>query len=188
MTTAAARDAIKARLSLVDNTFDSLIESLVSASVNRIFPTAGDPVAAQVKSITTDDYGEAIIDLSSLTTAVNFARKSEYSTGGAFHPVDRSFHHGNNLYLRGLPTTAINARIYGVKPYTITNLPTYLEQAIIWYGMAEFYDYMASNDSSYNIYSQTSGARAVDNMRDEALYYESKAKVFLNEQAQLYGS
>jgi hypothetical protein len=90
------------------------------------------------------------------------------------------------LVVSELSTSVTKLRIYGVTTFTLANIPVYLEQAVLWYAMSEFYSYLAGSKSKYNIYTQ-SGARSVDNMKDEADFYEDKANVYLNDRAQLYG-
>jgi hypothetical protein len=52
--------------------------------------------------------------------------------------------------------------------------------------MSEFYDFLAGNKRKYNIYD-SSGARDVDNMKDQADFYERKANVYLSDRVKLYG-
>lgn len=189
MTSAEARTAVKDRLD-IDSTvtaFDDFIDDAVDAAVNSFYPIAQKEVAAQTKTITVDDYGEAIVDLSALSTPLTDVRTLEVSAGAQYSDADDYHVHGVNLYIRDLDTSITSARIFGLVAYSaIADIPDHLTKAIIWYAMAEFYDFLAGNKRYYNLYN-TAGARQVDNMRDEAEYFEGKANAYLSDRATLYG-
>lgn len=189
MITATARASVKSRLAIdaSELSFDSIIDEFVLSAVNRLYPIAQNEIAAQTKVVTVDSFGETSVDLSTLTTPILAARKVEATSGSAYYPASETYHQGLTLYVRELPTTStITLKIYGLAAYTLATVPSYLEQAILWYAMSEFYDYLSGNKSKYNIYAQSS-ARSVDNMRDEAEFYEQKANVYLNDRTTLYG-
>lgn len=191
MVIADARDAVKKRLGIPDSTttFDDMIESFVEMSVHRLYPRASQEVASQeVTSFTVDNLGECVVDLSALSTPVATARSIESYDGYGWSKISDTHHHGTSLRLRGLTTSDTTLRIYGLTPYTvIDDVPDTLLQAIFWWSMAEFYDYLAGNKKSYNIYMQVSGARAVDNMADQSAYFDSKADRYVDEQAKAHG-
>lgn len=187
-TTALA--AVKRRLGipLATTTWDTDIADYIVQAVNRLWPKAAYEVASQDKAITVDSYGEATVDMSSLSTPVSDARSVEISDGNGWWPASKIYRHGVTLRLRGLKTSDTTARIYGLKPYTIAQVPEDLQLAVFWFAMAEFYDYLAGNKSKYTIYVQQTGARAVDNMRDEASFFEAKAEAHVDEHSTIYGS
>jgi len=191
MTADEARDAIKNRLKipLTTDTFDDLIEGYVVDSVRRLYPRSALEVESQeVNSFSVDDLGEVVIQMSALPTPIRSARKVEMYDDYTWSTVNDTYHHGNELRLRGLTDNTSNIRIYGLKSFPdITYVYEELLQAIIWWGMSEFYDYLASDKKSYNIYMQVSGARAVDNMADQSAYYDTKANQYVDEQARAYG-
>lgn len=190
MNTAAARTSVKNRLDIESstNTFDTVIDEFVLSSVKRLYPIAQREIAAQLVTANVDSFGEAIVDLSTLTVPCQAARKVEYRTpDGAWVPATDTFHHGVGLTVRSLPSYAREFKIYGVTTFALDTVPEYLELAVIWFAMSEFYDFLAGNQAKYNIYMQ-SGARNVDNMNDEAINYEQKANAYLNDRVQLYGT
>jgi hypothetical protein len=187
-TAALARTPVKNRLGLTDTTFDAQIDDFVTQAVNRLFPRAGQEVTAQSASISPDAYGEAFVELSTLSTPIADVRLVEYFGAGASAPADSKYLHGTSLRLRDLPSWATSIKLYGLNRFTTATVPAELELAVIWYAMSEFYELMTASKSKYNIFSQTNGARAVDNMRDEALFYEQKAASLVEEHANLYGS
>lgn len=196
MTAATALTSVKNRLDLVSDTaFDTVLADYISAAVGRLFPRAGAEVDPQTVTVSPDSYGEATVVLSSLPTPITDTRQVEGMGSGAWFPLDSKYVHNKTLRLRNVPSYCTTVRIYGLNRFTLhasdpaqTTIPQELELAVIWYAMAEFYENLTGNKRKYNIYMQTTGARGVDNMRDEAIYYEQKADAYLEEQAGLYGS
>lgn len=192
MDTSTARAAVKRRLGIPTGTttFDNDIDDYVVSAVRRLYPTASLEVAYQdVTSFTVDDLGETTVNLETMTTPIKSARKVDAYDGESWSEITDKYHHGGKLRLRGVDTSITILRIYGLKHFpAITNVYDWLLQGVIWYAIAEFYDFLASNKSSYNIYMQVSGARAVDNMADQAAYFEQKARDFVQEQSTQYGS
>jgi len=186
--TTTARASVKRRLDIdqSDTTFDTSIDEFVLSSVKRLYPIAQREIPIQTVNLTVDSYGEAIVDLSTITTPVLAARKVEISNGYGWSEANDNYHHGTTLFVRSLNSGTMQARIYGVTTFTLPTVPEHLELAVIWYAMGEFYDFLAGNKRQYNVYMQ-GGARAVENMRDEADFYERKANVYLNDRATIYG-
>jgi len=184
-----ARSSVKRRLDIDDSdtTFDTAIDDFVLSGVKRLYPIAARELVAESIAVSVDNYGEAIVDLSALTDAPLSARKVEVSSGYGWSPAQHNYHHGTNLYIRELDTGVTTAKVYGLTRFALSTVPEELEQAVLWYAMSEFYDYLSGNKRKYNIYMQ-SGARSVDNMRDESEYYEQKANVYLNDRTTLYGA
>lgn len=185
-TAAAVRGSVKNRLGIksADTTWDTLIDDFVAAAVLRLYPRASlETDRQEITPVTVDSYGECEIDLSALS-GVRAARKIEGWDGFTWQTITDRYHHGNKLLLRGVSTSVTKVRLYGLKPFaTIDNVYDWLLQAVYWYAQAEFYDYLAGSASDYNIYMQNTGARAVDNMRDESTFFDQKADEYINTQA-----
>jgi hypothetical protein len=192
MTSTEARNAIKSRLSIPSaiTTYDTLIDGFVVSAVSRLFPRASYEVDVQtVSSPTIDTYGESQINLSTLSTPIRSARQVEAYSDGYWQKITDTYHHGIYLRLRDVPTSTTSIRIYGLTYFAdITKVYDWLTQFIIWIGMSDFYDSMASNAADYTSYQQQTGARAVDNLSDQSTLYETKADRFLDEQSQNYGA
>lgn len=191
-TAAQARASVKNRLGIksADTTFDTVIDDFVSAAVLRLYPRAALEVDAQdVTPITVDSYGECTIDISATATPIVAARRVEAYDGYTWRRITDTLHHGKYLRLRGLSQSRdTKIRLFGIRTFpAIDNVYDYFLQAVYWYAMAEFYDYLAGNKSKYNIYVQQSGARAVDNMHDESQYFDQKANDYVEQQNQVYG-
>lgn len=186
----AALVSVKSRLDLdaSNTTFDNAINEFVLSGVNRLYPLALKEVDIQLKIVGTDSFGEVSLDLSTLANPAVSARKVEYSiSNGAYSPADDTYHHGSILVVRDLPANqSVTLKVYGLAVHTLATVPVFLELAVIWYAMSEFYDFLAGNKSKYNMYTQ-SGARSVDNMKDESEFYEQKANVYLNDRTTIYG-
>lgn len=186
----AVRDSVKTRLHIkaVDTTFNDVIDEFVSAAVLSLYPLAALEVGKQTTSVSPDAYGEVEIDLSSLSTPLRAARRVEAYDGSSWRRVRSTFHHKDLLTLRGLNSSETQVRIYGVTSFkTVPDVYDWFLKALYWFAMSEFYDYLAGDKSTYSIYMQQTGARAVDNMSDEAEHFDLKAKAFLEEQKQTYG-
>lgn len=183
-----ARTSVKKRLDIADSetAFDDNIDEFVQYAVKRLAPIILEEVDTQNVDVSVDSYGEVVVDLSTLTTPLYSARKVEGSSGGSFDIMDNTYHHGKYLHVTEVPQSTMTLRIYGLKRYTLEDLPDEFHQIVIWFAMSEFYDFLAGNKRKYNIY-MGSGARMVENMRDESDIYEQKANDFLNDRAELYG-
>lgn len=192
MTTAEALTAAKNRLNLTTSDFDTQLTDFFDTAVDRLYPKVQKEVAVQTVTPAVDNYGEANVDLSALGTALDDVRLVEAYQSTTWWPADKIFRHGVYLRVRDLPSDVTSLRLYGLKKYVVaaaaTDIPEAFELPVIWFMMSEFYDYLAGNKSKYNIYAQSTGARSVDNMRDESAYYEQKAEEYIESRAQLYGT
>jgi hypothetical protein len=190
MIIAAALTAVKYRLDILntDTTFDAQLTDYINQAVNRLYPRTGVEVAAQTANLTVDTYGEGTVDLSALSTPVTDVRFVEVTEGYAMYPADSKMVHGTILRLRDLPTSVTQVKIWGLNSFTLATVPASLELAIYWYAMSEFYENLAGNKRKFNIYMQTTGVSAMQEMRQEALFYEQKADAYVDEQAPVYGS
>lgn len=191
MTAAEARSAVKTRMSIAGDisTFDSMIDDFISSGMRRLYPRSGYEVASQeLTTFQVDNLGEVIIYLTTLTTPLTTTRIVESYDNFAWARVGDTYHHGGQLRLRGLTGVETKLRLYGVNPFTVVDtVYDWLTQCLIWYAMAEFYDYLAGNKKSYTIYMNVSGSRSVDNMADQSAYYDSKADRYLEEQGKTHG-
>lgn len=78
MDTATARASVKKRLDIDDSNtdFDTQIDEFVLSGVNRLYPIAQKETPIENKSVSIDNFGEATVDLSTLTTPALADRKS----------------------------------------------------------------------------------------------------------------
>lgn len=188
MTLAEYREEAKLSLDILfsDITFDTRIESFVGRAVRRLPPYAYREVPRQSSSVTPDSFGEVEISLSDLSTALDDVRKVEASDGTSKWPAKRHQTHGTTLTVRELSSDVTTIILYGLKKFTVTEVPTELDNVIVWFTMGEFYAFLAGNARQYNVYMQN-GRQETDNMADLADYWDNKAKQELIEKGQLYG-
>lgn len=189
MIAATALTSLKRRLDidLSDTSFDAQLNEFVLSAVGRLYPIAQKEVPTQTTNVSVDNFGETTVNLSTLSSPCLAARRVEYKDqSGVWVPADTTYHHGVSLQVRELATYVTVLNIYGVTTFDLASVPAFLEQAIIWYAMSEFYDFLAGNKRKYNLY-QLNGARAVDNMQDQSEFFEGKANVYLADRATLYG-
>lgn len=188
MTDTEALTALKRRLDISTNLtdLDEAIKEFANTAAKRLYPFAQNELPFTDVNVSTDSFGEVNVNLSAITGSPDAARYVEASEGSYWFPVENTFHHGSTLRVRELSSSVTQLRIYGLKAYTLADAPNHLHNAIYWYAMAEFYDFLSGNKSKYNVF-MSNNARAVDNMREESEYYENKANIFLNDHATIYG-
>lgn len=191
--------SLKVRLGIESSNtdFDTMLAEFLQSATIRLYPTTAVEVPPQTTTISVDSYGEAIIDLATLSTPVLDVRSSmgvEVLYNGTYMPVNSVFRHGTQLRLRDLDSGTTTARLYGLNQFALTGsdatttIPTYLQLPVLWYAMSEFFEYLGSNKAKYNIYAQQSGARGVDNMADVSEFYEQRADNYIAEKATQYGA
>lgn len=192
MTTAEALTAAKNRLNISTTDFDTQLTDFFDAAVDRLSPKVRKEIAPQTTAATVDSFGECFVELSTLTTPVADVRYVEATTGEQWFPADKIYRHGTQLRIRDLNSFVTQLRIYGLKNYVVASaavdIPEVYELPVVWYMMAEFYDLLAGSKSKFNIYMQTNGGNAVDDMRSEAEYYENKATAYIDDRAELQGT
>lgn len=192
MTTAEALTAVKNRLNITDSSFDTQLTDFFDTAVDRLYPKIQKEVDPQTVNLTVDTWGEATVELSTLSPALDDVRLVEVTQGDSWYPADSIYRHGTKLRIRDLATTVTQGKLYGLKAYVVvsasTDIPERFELPVLWYMMSEFFDMLAGNKSKFNIYQQSAGGNAVDDMRAESEYYENKAERYIEDKATLYGS
>lgn len=193
MTTTEAVNSAKSRLYISGTDFDDELTDFFSTAVDRLYPKVQKEVEAQTVNATVDGYGEATVDLATgPSTALDDVRAVEATEGQRWYPTDSIYRHGTKLRVRGLDSTVTQLKLYGLKKYVVSgssvDLPPHWELPVLWYMMSEFYDMLAGNKAKFNVYQQSAGGNAVDDMRAEAEYYETKADRYVEDKALLYGA
>ena len=183
---------VKNRLDIpaATDTFDTVLADFIDNARARLFPRVALEIDSQVITSFTNDSGEVNLDLvTDFAEDIHAARQIEAQDAYGYKRIEDFYHHGSKLRIRDVPTDATSLRIYGLAPFAaVDDVPEHFLSAVYWYAMAEFYDYLAGNNSQYTIYTQTTGARGVDNMQQVSAYFEAKANAFLDENGQKYGS
>ena len=185
----AYRDRIKRRLGIreIDLQFDSDIDDFVVEGVNSLFPI----VQAELPP---EDYvlpaNESEIDLrdESLTGFILSVRRLKVQAeDGGFNSFDDYTIHGHTLYLYDSTSSPRTIRIEGLGRYVVDSVPLEYAQVIINWAMSEFYSLLTGDKRKYNIYTQTTGARSVDNLRDLSDYYLDRGNQILADRATIRG-
>ncbi len=192
MTSVQALTKVKNRLDIPTNTttFDTVLADFIDTARARLFPRVALEIGPQNLTSFTAVDGEVELDLvADFTEDIHAARQIEaYATYG-WAKLSTFYHHGSTLRIREIPTDTTILRVYGLAPFALVeDVPEYYLQAVYWYAMAEFYDYLAGNNSQYTIYTQATGSRGVDNMQEVSAYFDTKADRFLDENGQKYGN
>lgn len=186
----AYRDKVKRRLGLNedDDQFDSDIDDFTIEAVNNLYPI----VQAELAPETTDLLAnENEIDLhgdENLTGKITSVRRLEIqNVEGGYNSTDDYTIHDRTLYLYNSSDYARTIRIQGNGRYVNGTVPIELDQVIINWTMAEFYSLLTGDKRKYTIYTQSTGARSVDNIRDLSDYYLDRGNQLLADRATVRG-
>jgi len=179
-----ARNDVKTLLDISDTTFDDDIDAFVASGVKRLFPFIQKEVArASVSSFTSVAGGRVEFDL---PTGVEGIRMLEVYDGDGYYDHTDYIAHGTKLTVNAIPGRVTEFSVYGLGKYTLADLPTELERAVIYYACSEFFNLLSGNKRKYNVY-MSNGRPAVENMQDMAQYYNEQANIYLNDRGTLYG-
>lgn len=172
MTTASARDKVKNRFNipLSVTALDTIIDGLVSDATDLLnnYVRLSSSVTTVVTYSTTSFNvlpGRDVTDL--------------YLDDGLNKPVVLTewYQEGTTIRLTSSFEGTITI-LYNTNYTTsdLTNLPTEYNQPFLNLCYSEFSTFLAGDRSAYSMYTQSAGARAVDNMIDLAQFYEQKAE------------
>lgn len=176
MTTAEARTSIKRKFKITGSTLDTDIDEAVATAVDLLAPFIKKPIidTYNVASGSDTQYLEPVL----LTTDADLIAVN--ITGGSTinEPFTDYTRRGNRILLKQWLADDTDVTLFLEVPYTITtiaDIPRMYTRPMIELASAEFATTLAGDKSRYNIYSQQTGARGVDNMLDLAEYYETRA-------------
>lgn len=171
MTTTSARDKVKNRFNIpsTETGLDTIIDSCVADAIDML----SGYVRVGATATTTITYGtyEITVTAGRKVTDIWF----DDGSGKKVTVIDW-YQEDNVVYL----TTTLDGTItyrYEVSydSSSLANLPTEHNQPFLNLCYAEFSGFLAGDRSAYSEYTQSAGARAVDNMRDLSDFYERKA-------------
>lgn len=174
MTTANLRAEIIRRFRIVGSTLNADIDECVIIAVESLSP--------YIKKSTVDTSLTAQSTTDSLTIPAAGADLEKVYTKGtsnSWEKFDDWTRMGDVIYLRSWLEDSTSVRLHLKVPYVIGDLsviPQPFKRPIIDIASGEFATMLAGDKVRYNIYAQSNGARAVDNMLDLATYYEEKAR------------
>ena len=171
MTSASALTKVKNRFNIPTavTALDTIIASCVADAIDLLNGYAY--VSGQATVAVVFDDTEFTVAANRKVTALSFA-------DGVNKPstINEWYQKGTKVKLR----TSLDGTItydYDT-PYddtSLTDLPSEFNQPFLNTCYAEFAGFLAGDRAAYSEYAQSAGARAVDNMRELAQFYEQKA-------------
>jgi len=186
----AYRDKVKRRLGIYedDGQFDSDIDDFTLESIKNLYPIIQRELPPEEYVLAMDGNQIPLLD-PTLTGDIVNVRKLELKddTTGAWQGYDEFTQHENIVSLYTSWVTGKTLRIEGNGRYTNGNVPSEYDQVIICWAMSEFYSLLVGDKRKYNIYSQTTGSRSVDNFRDLSDYYLDRGNQILADRATIRG-
>ena len=184
MLVADARNDVKTLLDISDITFDDDIDAFVTSGVKRLFPFIQKEVApASVTNFTAKAGARVQFELPS---GVEGLRMLEIYDGDGYYDHTNHIIHGSTVIVNEVPGRVTEFMVYGLGKYSLADLPTELERAVVYYACSEFFNLLTGNKRKYNVY-MSNGRPAVENMQDMAQYYNEQANIYLNDRGTLYG-
>lgn len=171
MTSTSARDKVKSKFNIPTavTALDTIITDLVA--------DATDLLNGYVRLSTTTTQVVTYTTTSFTVTAGRKVREL-YLDDGLNKPVVLAdwYQTDNTVYLTGSFEGTITYR-YETNYSTsdLPSLPTEYNQPFLNLCYSEFASFLAGDRTAYSEYTQSAGARAVDNMTDLAQFYEQKA-------------
>lgn len=184
------RDKIKRRLGIYedDGQFDTDIDDFTVEAVKNLYPIVQRELPFETYTMNANT-NEIDLDSDQLTGRIVNVRKLEIQDPVNFNwsGYDEFTQHDNIVSLYGAKSSESTIRLQGNGRYTNGNVPSELDQVIICWAMSEFYSLLVGDKRKYNIYSQSSGARGVDNLRDLSDYYLDRGNQILADRATVRG-
>lgn len=173
MTTAEYRDRVKSRFRITGAILDDDIEDCVTDALSYLAPFIQESVVDE--TLTADSNTETLTIPTAGATLRRMSLRS--GTSGLFQPFNDYYVEGDVIYLQSYADDATTVRLHLSVPYSVVaDLPATFSQILLLYSCSEFASLLAGDKSRYNIYSQSTGARGVDNMSDLADFYENRGE------------
>lgn len=168
--------AIKRKFRLTGATLDTDITASITLAVNSLAPYIKKSVVdSSLTANSTDDFLTIPVAYTGADLTNIFVKESN----GLWRKFVDYSKDGDIIYLREYLDNASSIRLHLRVPFTfaqVATIPLAYSRALVELSCAEFATMLAGDKSSYNIYAQSNGARAVDNMLDLAEYYERTAE------------
>ncbi len=179
------RDRVKRRLGINedDDSFDSDIDDFTIESIDNLFPIVQVELAPEEFPLLPEEYK---VDLSA-SDILSVRKVLLSNTEGVSESTDDFTMHGETLALYGTSSYARIVTVEGLGRYNIDNVPLEYNQVVINWIMSEFYSLLVGDKRKYTLYTQTSAARSVDNLRDLSDYYLDRGNQILADRATIRG-
>jgi len=181
----AYRDRVKRRLGILqdDLQFDSDIDDFTTESINSLYPIVQAELAPESFVL---NANSSEIDLSE-SEIVSVRKLKFQDENGYLESSDEYTMHADVITIYGSSSYERTVVVEGSGRYDVANVPLEYNQVIINWIMSEFYSLLTGDKRKYNIYTQTTGARSVDNLRDLSDYYLDRGNQILADRATIRG-
>lgn len=168
--------AIKRKFRLTGTTLDADITAAITLAVHSLAPYIKKSIvdSSLTANSTTDSLTIPVAYTGADLTNI-FVKESD----GIWRKFVNYSKYDDVIYLREYLDDATSIRLHLKVPFTyaqVATIPLAYCRPLIELSCAEFATMLAGDKSAYNIYAQSNGARAVDNMLDLAEYYERTAE------------
>lgn len=170
---------VKSRYRITGTSLDTDIDDCADTAIELLAPYVKKSVVDT--SLTLDSTAETI----TIPTAGADLRRLEIKDSGTgyWHKVESYRKDGDTVYFQETLSAGSQVRLFLRVPFTVATseeIPFQFRQVLFDLASAEFASLLAGDKARYNVYSQSNGARAVDNMLDMADFYERRAMTRLN--------
>lgn len=175
MTAEDLEDLVKKKFRIQGSDLDEDISDSVEAAVDTLSPYVEKAVTNDEATADSDDQS---FDLPSAVSGADLIAIFSKSSGDIWTKFSDYVKFEDTIYLKAWVEDGTQFRLHVRQPFTIDDIadvPIKYKRGLVDAACAEFATVLAGDKTKYNIYAQSNGARAVDNMLDLADYYERKA-------------
>lgn len=156
---------VKTTLNIVNNNYDTDLNSDLDFAVKDLFPMVVKDVAP-VSTVL--DIDGRVLPVPATIDVVGSVEVNGYD-------ADVKKIHAGSIYLRETVESLAPANVFGYARILISDyaaIPLEAETAVIYWAVAKFYASLAGNRRKYNSYIGTQGSAADRDMKDSADYFK----------------
>ncbi|RKZ56091.1 MAG: hypothetical protein DRQ44_17060 [Gammaproteobacteria bacterium] len=179
------RDKAKRRLGILETNleFDSDIDDFTQEAVANLYPIIQAELEPEEFVLPANEYEISLAD----SDIVSVRKILIQNESGAWTSTDDYTMHKDVVSLYSSTSSPLNLRIEGSGRYNMSNVPPEFSQVVLYWVISEFYTILTGDKRKYNIYTQVTGARSVDNFRDLSDYYLDRGNQLLADRATIRG-
>lgn len=174
-------------------TWDTQLNNFMIQAVNLLWPIAQNELAPDISL--TWPTSDPVLTLPAGVLGVRFMEVKCDGTNWQRVSKDNWYTHGTQLLLKQLQWAGKAIRIWGLGRYKLdpsvganTTLPVELEQVIIYWTAALFYESLAGSKRKFDVYAGAAGAAADHDIKDSAQYMHDRGQELLDQRAPLRSS
>lgn len=184
------RSKVKRRLGIKEDEtqFDADIDDFVQESVASLFPIVQKEIAPEDFDLPAGENTFNLITPDVSLRIKSIRRLEIYDpSNDTWNPTDEYTQHGSQILLYESFHETKKIRVYGLGPHSYADLPIELIQVVINWAISEFYSMLVGDKRKYNIYTQSNGARSVDNFSSTSQFYLDRGNQLLADRANIRG-